>query len=109
MSEKYGVVVRAAERKRREDERAAREEAFARLKASAASRMRTTMVGAISAVEEAFGHLWGLGKPRQDLTDREFRLDAEWRRLRERIFDIGNKQIRAIEIEVEAFYNGSGK
>ena len=109
MNEKYGMVVRAAERKRREDERLARGEAAGRLRAAATTRIRTTMVGAISAAEEVLGHLWGQGKSESELTDREFRLNSLWQQVRKRIFDVGNQQIRCVEAEIEAFENGGWK
>jgi chemotaxis regulatin CheY-phosphate phosphatase CheZ len=67
------------------------------------TKLRTTMIGSISAIEEIFGFLWGQGVPRNQLTSDQRALENKWRDLRSRILNLGNSQIRALESEVEQY------
>lgn len=56
--------------------------------------IRTTMIGAISKIEEKFGQFWGFGKPEEERTDRQKKVHDLFMELREEILDLGNEQIR---------------
>lgn len=72
-----------------------------RLKKAVATRLRTTMIGSISAVEEVFGFLWGHGRPEAGLTEREREMDVLREELRTRILNLGNGQLRSLISEIE--------
>lgn len=70
-----------------------------------ATKIRTTMIGALAAVEEAIGReLWGHGKPERDCTPEQLRWRAVWQeRVRPGILNNGNNQLRAMQSEVELY------
>lgn len=51
------------------------------------------MIGAIAAIEEKFGDLWGEDSEREDFTPEEEAMYAKWEELRDEILDHGNKNI----------------
>lgn len=59
------------------------------------SAIKTTMIGAISEIENTFGHMWGHKK--RDTTEEQDELYEDFMELRERILNIGNFQIRKIK------------
>jgi hypothetical protein len=76
------------------------EDSRARLARNIETKIRTTMIGALSAVEQRLGHLWGLGKPREHLTEAERRMEAVKQDLRTDILNLGNNQLRAAMSEI---------
>jgi hypothetical protein len=75
----------------------------ARLLRIVTKKLRTTMVGAMSAVEKRLGVLWGQGKPAEELSESELAWREVWYLLREEILDLGNGQLRAIEKEMPQY------
>jgi hypothetical protein len=59
--------------------------------------IKTTMIGAISRFEKAFGYLWGQGK--EQLTENEQKFLALWLQTRNEVLDCGNEQSRIIDKE----------
>jgi hypothetical protein len=55
--------------------------------------IRTTMIGAISAIEDIFGKYWGIQKDPDDRSNKEVDFYESFMDLRERILDLGNIQI----------------
>jgi hypothetical protein len=55
--------------------------------------IRTTMIGAISAIECVLGKLWGIDKPPDKRTDFEDDVFGLFLEVREKILDLGNSQI----------------
>lgn len=55
--------------------------------------IRTTMIGAISAIECVLGSLWGIDKKPDDRTDYEADVFELFLDVREKILDLGNSQI----------------
>lgn len=85
-----------------------------RLKTISEQKIRTTMIGAIHAVELIFGHTFGYenGKeviPESELTE-EQRINREkFKEFRARMLDLGNRQIANIHTELELYditFNG---
>ena len=72
-----------------------------KLKDKIESRIRTTMIGAIAAIEEEFGFLFGHGK--SSLTKEERELDNYFRAVRKKILDLGNDQIKRLEDDLEGY------
>lgn len=67
------------------------------------TRITTTMIGAIAAIEEVFGHLWGRDKEPRDRTERELAMDDLREEVRARILDLGNDQARAFAEDLQRF------
>ena len=55
--------------------------------------IRTTMIGAISAIECVLGPLWGIDKNPDERTDYEADVFHLFLDVREKILDLGNSQI----------------
>lgn len=72
-----------------------------RLKKIIGMKMNTVMIYPLSQFEAAFGHLWGHGKDKDELTSEEKVLLAKWEECRTNILDIGNQQIRNATRELD--------
>lgn len=68
-----------------------------RLKRIVKKKIQTTMIGAISSVENLFGFLWDEGSE-----DAE-RMQELFNTLRSEILDKGNHQIRNVDSEIELY------
>lgn len=66
-------------------------------------KQRTIFIGAISAIEEEFGFLWGHGKKPFDRTPEEQKWFDRWQRARTKILNNGNNQSRAIQNELKQY------
>ena len=65
-------------------------------------RFQTTMIGALSEFEKAFGYLRGHHKPEdEDLTDKEEKFLDIWEETRNRILNNGNNQLRKAVSEIK--------
>jgi hypothetical protein len=65
-------------------------------------KFETTFIGAVNQVEEIFGFLWGKNVPRDTpLTEEQKKYLTLWNALRNRILNIGNNQLRAMEKELQ--------
>lgn len=59
------------------------------------------MIGAIAAIEEEFGFLFGHGK--SSLTKEEREIDNYFRAVRKKILDLGNDQIKRLDDDLEGY------
>ena len=62
-------------------------------------KIQTTMIGALSTVEEHFGFLWGLGLSEDDKSEEHRKIQELYEEVRAKILDRGNTQIRNLESE----------
>ena len=62
-------------------------------------KIQTTMIGALSTIEEHFGFLWGFELPEDQLTPEQKHVKAIFEDVRAKILDRGNTQIRSLESE----------
>jgi hypothetical protein len=74
-----------------------------RMKKNMETKIRTTMIGALSVIEDKLGFLWGQGKPRSQLTDQELEMESIKEELRTEILNNGNNQIRAAVAEINQY------
>ena len=65
---------------------------------SSKKKVQTTMIGALSTLEEAFGFLWGFQSD-EDITEEQQKLKEIYEEARAKILDRGNTQIRNLEAE----------
>ncbi len=72
-----------------------------KLQQAVIAHMKTIMIGAVAAVEEKFGVLWGNGK--SSLTPNEQKLYDMFMDLRKAILDKGNTQIRTFAQTIEPY------
>lgn len=65
-------------------------------------KIRTTMIGSLSAIEEGFGFLWNNGQPLEDKEAEEERQELEeiFREIRSKILGVGNDRIRTMKDEL---------
>lgn len=73
-----------------------------RLKKIVATKMRTVMIGALSAIEEHLGFLWGHNSE-EELTDGQAYVAELYQLLRSQILDNGNTQIRNAQTEIDMY------
>lgn len=66
-------------------------------------KLQTVMIGALAKYEESFGHQWGFGKEDSECGQKEDEFFDIWEKSRQEILDLGNKQIRDIEKEIERY------
>jgi hypothetical protein len=99
----FRKIIAAREEDRKEAARQYNIQCKERLKRTMETKIRTTMIGALSAVEERFGKQWGQGKPRHALTGEEINMERVWEDLRTKILNNGNNQLRAALAEIDQY------
>jgi hypothetical protein len=65
----------------------------------AKKKIQTTMIGALSTIEESFGFLWGLWSQEEERTEEQKKIQELYEDARAKILDRGNTQIRNLELE----------
>jgi hypothetical protein len=96
-------IVRQREAAREDARRRYADGSRERLRRNVETKIRTTMIGSLSLIEQFFGDLWGQGKPREDLTEDEQRNSQTKDELRTEILNLGNGQIRAAAAEIAQY------
>lgn len=75
-----------------------------RLMQIGSKKVRTTMIGCISEIEQAFGTLWGgPNKPYEEMTEDEKDWYELWQITRKNMLNLGNNQIRAFQNELNQY------
>jgi transcription termination factor Rho len=64
-------------------------------------KIQTTMIGALSAIEENFGFLWNSNNV--DLSPEQEKMKALYNKMRSEILDKGNNQARNIDAELAQY------
>lgn len=77
------------------------EESRIRLETILIKKIQTTMIGALSAIEDTFGFLWG--KDKRELSEVEAKMAEQYKMLRKRILDNGNNQMQAVRNELDQY------
>lgn len=67
--------------------------------------LQTTFVGTLSIFEDEFGYLWG--QDQETLTKEQKEFKNKWKRVRTKIFDLGNNQINFTKKQLNIFYKKS--
>jgi len=65
----------------------------------AKKKIQTTMIGALSTIEESFGFLWAIGLSEDEKTEEQKKVQELYEEARAKILDRGNTQIRNLESE----------
>ena len=66
---------------------------------AAKKKIQTTMIGALSTIEETFGFLWGMDVPDEERREEHRKIQELYEDARAKILDRGNTQIRNLELE----------
>lgn len=66
-------------------------------------KVTTSFIGALSRIEQRFGHLWGHGKGESQCTPDEWTWRLVWEALRQDVLTNGNNQVRAVEKEFDQY------
>ena len=66
---------------------------------AAKKKIQTTMIGALSTIEESFGFLWGRDIEENEKSDEHRKIQELYEDARAKILDRGNTQIRSLETE----------
>lgn len=74
-----------------------------RLRNLLSKKMNTMMIGFIEECEKCFGASWGHGLDYSECTDEQLDKRAIWKICRNNILYFGNKQIRAVQQELEDY------
>jgi len=70
-----------------------------RLFKAAKKKIQTTMIGALSTLENSFGFLWGFDAPEEERTPEQKKIYEIYEEARAQILDRGNTQIRNLDSE----------
>lgn len=65
-------------------------------------KIQTTMIGALSSIEEHFGFLWG-HQSDEELSEDQEKMRQLYEELRSEILDKGNTQIRNVDAEINQY------
>ena len=79
-----------------------KEESKIRLNKIATTKIRTTMIGALSTIETYLGFLWSPDE-KGNMTAEQIRLGSLYEKVRQEILDNGNNQIRNLKVELEQY------
>lgn len=74
-----------------------KQESKERLSKILKKKVETTMIGALSSIEENFGYLWNNG---HNMTEEQKKLFDAYQKIRSEILDRGNAQARNIDVEL---------
>mgnify|MGYP003113015873 FL=1 len=66
---------------------------------AAKKKIQTTMIGALSTLEQSFGFLWGFDTPEEERTPEQKKVYEIYEEARAQILDRGNTQIRNLDSE----------
>jgi transcription termination factor Rho len=66
---------------------------------AAKKKIQTTMIGALSTLEESFGFLWGRDIEESERSEEHRKIQELYEEARAKILDRGNTQIRSLENE----------
>ncbi len=89
-------------KRKRDQELRYKEQSKQNLRKSVSTKIRTTMIGALSVFEDYFGYLWGCGQERE-LTPNEEKFFQMWEDARAEILDKGNSNLRGAEEEISNY------
>jgi hypothetical protein len=98
MDQSYEDMIRASDNFKKQKSDKFKEVSKDRLLKISKKKVKTTMIGALSTVEEKFGFLWG-HKQEDPLTPEQEHMKELYEEARSEILDRGNNQARNLEAE----------
>ena len=94
----YDDLIRSSRKYKADKDKKFNDNSKERLLKIARKKTETTMIGALSSIENHFGFLWGHTEG-EELTPEQQHLKAIYDEVRSEILDKGNNQIRNLESE----------
>jgi hypothetical protein len=98
----YDDLIRSSRKYKTDKEKQYNDSSKERLGSIAKKKIETTMIGALSSVENHFGFLWGHNSG-EELTPEQQHLKSIFDEIRSEILDKGNNQIRNLESELSYY------
>lgn len=103
MDDKYADLIREKNDYRQKREEKYKLDSKERLAKIIKKKIQTTMIGALSSIEEHFGFLWGQEDPSQQLTEEQNIMKELFQEIRSEVLDKGNAQARNIDAELAQY------
>ena len=98
MDEGFKNLIRSSKNNKEEKEQKYKVNSKDRLFEIASKKIKTTMIGALSTLEENLGFLWG-HESDEDISPEQQHMKTIFEQVRSDILDKGNTQIRNLEAE----------
>ena len=102
MDDSYKDLIRSSSNYKQDRDDKFKQSSRDRLLKIASKKIKTTMIGALSSVENHFGFLWGHNSG-EELTPEQQHLKSIFDEIRSEILDKGNNQIRNLESELSYY------
>ena len=96
------LVTKQYKEEEKEKEELLKKDSKVKLQKTISSKMKTSFIGSLSAIEEAFGELWGLDDD-VELNGSQLKWQKIWENCRTTILNNGNSQLRAIDSELKNY------
>ena len=96
------IVAKKYKEEEKQKEELFKKDSKEKIKKIITSKMRTSFIGSLSAIEQAFGELWGLDDDVQ-LNGSQLKWKKVWENCRTIILNNGNSQLRAIDSELKNY------
>jgi len=91
------------EKARRDNDEKFKNSSKKRLITNIEKKFKTLMIGALAAFEESFGEVWGHGNWPENPTEEQKIWRDEWEKVRTKILNSGNNQLRAALDEIAQY------
>ena len=102
MEENYAELIRQKSDYKKKREEKYKQDSVNRLGTIIKKKIQTTMIGAISSIEEHFGFLWGHDQV-EPLTEEQKIMKESFEKVRSEILDKGNNQARNVDVELSQY------
>jgi hypothetical protein len=102
MEESYSDLIRQRSEYKQKREEKSKLESQDKLSKMIKKKLETTMIGAISSIEEHFGFLWGHDQEGQTSKEQDIMFDL-FQEIRSEILDKGNLQSRNVDSELSQY------
>ena len=102
MDEGFKNLIRSSKNYKEEKEQKYKVNSKDRLFKIASKKIKTTMIGALSTLEENLGFLWG-HESDEDISPEQQHMKTIFEQVRSDILDKGNTQIRNLEAEFNSY------
>lgn len=102
MENRYNNLIKKNSDYKKKREEKYKEDSKDRLGKIIKKKIETTMIGAISSIEENFGFLWN-NEDGSDLSPEQIEMKENFMKVRSEILDKGNNQSRNIDVELNNY------
>ena len=103
MDKNYADLIREKSDYKKKREEKYKQDSRDRLAKILKKKIQTTMIGALSSIEEHFGFLWGHNEPDGNLSEEQQIMREMYDKVRSEILDKGNTQHRNVDAELSQY------